>query len=171
MSLRSLIAVSAGVIVFSLSDDIQINPADISDFDTLYKQNCAGCHGTDGKGGAAIALADPVYLAIADDAVLQQAATNGISGTAMPAFAESAGGMLTDKQIAILVNGIRVLLVLPRRGRPRRSKSEFDRERLFPGSAHGSRTSDAGHHRPSGTWRSRLAEQYSRQADVFTGNF
>jgi mono/diheme cytochrome c family protein len=124
MNLRSLIVVSAGVIVFSLSgcanspgrprpDDIQINPADISDFDTLYKQNCAGCHGTDGKGGAAIALADPVYLAIADDAVLQQAATNGISGTAMPAFAESAGGMLTDKQIAILVNGIRVRSARP----------------------------------------------------------
>ena len=124
MNLRSLIVVSAGVIVVSLSgcanspgrprpDDIQINPADISDFDTLYKQNCAGCHGTDGKGGAAIALADPVYLAIADDAVLQQAATNGISGTAMPAFAESAGGMLTDKQIAILVNGIRVRWARP----------------------------------------------------------
>jgi mono/diheme cytochrome c family protein len=91
-----------------LPSDIQINPADISDFDTLYKQNCTGCHGTDGKGGAAIALADPVYLAIADDAVLHQAATNGIPGTSMPAFAQSAGGMLTDKQIAILVNGIRV---------------------------------------------------------------
>src|SRR5271163_902387 len=118
MNLRSLIVVSAGVIVFSLSgcanspgrprpDDIQINPADISDFDTLYKQNCAGCHGTDGKGGAAIALADPVYLAVADDAVLHQAATNGIPGTSMPAFAQSAGGMLTEKQIDFIVHGIR----------------------------------------------------------------
>lgn len=93
--------------------DVHINPADISDFDVLYKQNCAGCHGTDGKGGAAIALADPVYLAIADDAVLHQAATNGIPGTSMPAFAESAGGMLTDKQIAILVNGIRTRWARP----------------------------------------------------------
>jgi len=87
--------------------DIQINPADISDFNTLYKQNCAGCHGADGKGGAAIALADPVYLAVADDAVLHQAATNGIPGTSMPAFAQSAGGMLTEKQIDFIVHGIR----------------------------------------------------------------
>src|SRR5277367_3768278 len=118
MNLRSLIIVSTGVIVFSLSgcanspgrprpDDIQINPADISDFDTLYKQNCAGCHGTDGKGGAAIALADPVYLAIVDDATLRRAAGNGIQGTSMPAFAQSAGGMLTDKQIDTIAGGIR----------------------------------------------------------------
>lgn len=88
-------------------NDIQINPADISDFDTLYKQNCAGCHGAAGKGGAAIALADPVYLAIADDAVLHQAATNGIPGTSMPAFALSAGGVLTEKQVDFIVHGIR----------------------------------------------------------------
>ncbi|HEY0701446.1 MAG TPA: c-type cytochrome [Candidatus Acidoferrales bacterium] len=124
MKLPALIVGAAAVIAFSLSGcanspgrprpgDIQINPADISDFDTLYKQNCAGCHGTDGKGGAALALADPVYLAIADDAVLHQAATNGIPGTSMPAFAQSAGGMLTDKQIAILVNGIRVRWARP----------------------------------------------------------
>jgi cytochrome c oxidase cbb3-type subunit III len=88
-------------------NDIQINPADISDFDTLYKQNCAGCHGAAGKGGAAIALADPVYLAIADDGVLHQAATNGIPGTSMPAFALSAGGVLTEKQVDFIVHGIR----------------------------------------------------------------
>ena len=35
----------------------------------LYSENCAGCHGPSGRGGAgAIGLADPVYLAIADDA-------------------------------------------------------------------------------------------------------
>jgi cytochrome c oxidase cbb3-type subunit 3 len=90
-----------------VAGDIQINPAEISDFDTLYKQNCAGCHGTDGKGGAAIALADPVYLAIAGDAVLHQAATKGIPGTSMPAFAQSAGGMLTEKQIDFIVRGVR----------------------------------------------------------------
>jgi cytochrome c oxidase cbb3-type subunit III len=84
---------------------IPIDPDQISDFETLYGQNCAGCHGA--GGGAAIALGDPVYLAIADDAVLRRAASNGISGTSMPAFAKSAGGMLTDKQIGIIVDGIR----------------------------------------------------------------
>ena len=38
------------------------------EFATLYKQNCAGCHGENGKNGAAISLADPVYLAVAGEA-------------------------------------------------------------------------------------------------------
>jgi mono/diheme cytochrome c family protein len=84
-----------------------IVPSEISDFSTLYERNCAGCHGSEGKGGAAIALGDPVYLAIADEAVLRDAATNGIPGTSMPAFAQSAGGMLTAKQIDVIVGGIR----------------------------------------------------------------
>ncbi len=82
-------------------------PNEISDFNTLYGQNCAGCHGTGGKGGAAIALANPVYLAVVDDSVLHRATASGIPGTSMPAFAQSAGGMLTDKQVDVIVNGIR----------------------------------------------------------------
>jgi len=87
--------------------EVPVNPGDISDFKILFAQNCSGCHGPEGKGGAAIALADPVYLAVADDAVVRRAAANGIPGTAMPAFAQSAGGMLTGKQIEVLVGGIR----------------------------------------------------------------
>src|SRR5262249_32386393 len=44
-----------------------VPPEEELNFSTLYTQNCSGCHGADGKGGAAIALANPVYLAIADD--------------------------------------------------------------------------------------------------------
>jgi cytochrome c oxidase cbb3-type subunit III len=90
-----------------VANDTPIVPSEVSDFDALYNQNCSGCHGSEGRGGAAIALRDPVYLAIADDAVLRRAAAEGISGTSMPAFAESAGGMLTDKQIEVIVRGIR----------------------------------------------------------------
>ena len=82
-------------------------PGEVSDFDVLYQQNCSGCHGSDGKGGAAIALANPVYLAIADDSAIRHATTNGIPGTSMPAFAQSAGGMLTAKQVDVIVGGIR----------------------------------------------------------------
>lgn len=82
-------------------------PSAVMDFDALYASNCAGCHGAHGGGGAAIGLADPVYLAIADDAVIRKAVTNGVRGTAMPAFAESAGGMLNDGQIRAIVHGIR----------------------------------------------------------------
>ena len=60
-----------------------------------------------GRGGAAIALADPVYLAIADDAAMRKVIANGVTGTSMPAFAQSAGGMLTDKQIDVLSTEIR----------------------------------------------------------------
>jgi cytochrome c oxidase cbb3-type subunit 3 len=88
-------------------DAIPINPDEILEFGVLYGQNCAGCHGPGGKGGAAIALSDPIYLAIADDSVLRRVAANGVDGTSMPAFAKSAGGMLTDNQIDAIVRGIR----------------------------------------------------------------
>src|SRR5246127_5490855 len=84
-----------------------VPPNEVVDFNTLYGQNCAGCHGVDGKGGAAIALANPVFLAIADDTVIRRIASTGVPGTPMSAFAESAGGMLTEKQIDALVTGIR----------------------------------------------------------------
>jgi cytochrome c oxidase cbb3-type subunit III len=82
-------------------------PNEVLEFRTLYSENCAGCHGAEGRGGAAVALADPVYLAIADDAVIRKVIANGVRGTAMPAFAESAGGMLTDKQIDLIKSEMR----------------------------------------------------------------
>jgi cytochrome c oxidase cbb3-type subunit 3 len=82
-------------------------PSEETDFRTLYADNCAACHGVEGHGGAAIALANPLYLAIADDQSIRKVVANGASGTSMPAFAQSSGGMLTDKQIDILVSEIR----------------------------------------------------------------
>jgi len=82
-------------------------PNDVLEFGTLYGENCAACHGADGRGGAAIALANPVYLAIADQTAMRAVVANGVRGTSMPAFAQAAGGMLTDKQIDALVGGIR----------------------------------------------------------------
>jgi len=84
-----------------------VAPSEISDFSTLYAENCAGCHGSEGRGGAAIALADPVYLAIADDASIRKVVANGVKGTSMPAFAQSAGGMLTNKQIDVITAEMR----------------------------------------------------------------
>ncbi len=88
-------------------DSEVLPPNQVMEFNLLYAQNCAGCHGPNGKGGAAIALADPVFLAIADDAAIRHTVADGVRATAMPAFAQSAGGMLTDKQINALVQGIR----------------------------------------------------------------
>jgi cytochrome c oxidase cbb3-type subunit 3 len=89
------------------ADSEVVSPSEVVDFNLLYGKNCAGCHGVDGRGGAALALANPVFLAIADDAVIRHTAANGVSGTPMPAFAQSAGGMLNDKQIDAIVGGFR----------------------------------------------------------------
>src|SRR5262249_23466982 len=61
----------------------------------------------EGRGGGAIALADPVYLSIVDEATIHKVIANGVSGTSMPAFAQSAGGTLTDDQINVITSGIR----------------------------------------------------------------
>jgi cytochrome c oxidase cbb3-type subunit III len=82
-------------------------PNEVSDFGILYAENCAGCHGDKGRGGAAIALADPVYLAVVNDPSIRRVIANGVRGTSMPAFAQSAGGMLTNKQIDVIIREIR----------------------------------------------------------------
>jgi mono/diheme cytochrome c family protein len=48
-----------------------------------------------------------VYIALAEDLAIRNAIANGVRGTAMPAFAESAGGLLTNKQIDVIVQQIR----------------------------------------------------------------
>jgi cytochrome c oxidase cbb3-type subunit III len=83
-----------------------VAPNQVVDFGTLYAQNCAACHGADGRGGASIALANPVYLAITDENALHNVVANGVRGTSMPAFAQSAGGLLTDEQINAITSGI-----------------------------------------------------------------
>jgi mono/diheme cytochrome c family protein len=41
-----------------------LRPSQIHDFSDLYKTNCAGCHGADGKMGPAPPLNDPLFLNI-----------------------------------------------------------------------------------------------------------
>ena len=81
-------------------------PEQVLDFATLYKQNCSACHGENGKNGASLPLANPVYIAIAGQANINHVAANGVSGKLMPPFAKSAGGMLTDQQINVISQGI-----------------------------------------------------------------
>jgi mono/diheme cytochrome c family protein len=87
--------------------DVALTPRQVKDFALLYSENCSGCHGPEGKGNCALALANPVYLAIANDETLRRVTAHGVPGTLMPPFAESAGGMLTDEQVNILVSGMR----------------------------------------------------------------
>ena len=81
-------------------------PDQVMDFAALYKQNCAGCHGENGKNGVAMSLANPVYLAISGEATLRRVIAKGVAGKLMPPFEKSAGGTLTSQQIDSLVRGI-----------------------------------------------------------------
>ncbi len=81
-------------------------PDEVLDFNTLYKQNCSGCHGDNGRDGAALPLNNAAYLAVAGAGNLRTITANGVHGTLMPAFARSAGGILTDQQIDVLVQGM-----------------------------------------------------------------
>lgn len=82
-------------------------PDSILDPVVLYSQNCAGCHGAEGQKGPAMALSDPVYMAIVDDDMLRTTISKGRPGTAMSAFARKEGGMLTDEQVDAVIRGIR----------------------------------------------------------------
>lgn len=82
-------------------------PDQVMNSATLYKENCASCHGPAGQNGPAMDLANPKYQALVSDATLRKTISNGLPGTEMPAFAKSAGGMLTDRQINSIVAGIR----------------------------------------------------------------
>ena len=79
-------------------------PDQVMDFAALYGHQCAGCHGADGKFGAALPLNDPLYLALVGRETLRTTISTGVPGTFMPGFAKSAGGGLTDKQIDTLID-------------------------------------------------------------------
>ena len=83
-----------------------VRPNEVLDFPTLFKANCVGCHGENGRNGAAISISNPVYLAVAGEENLKEIIGNGVSGKLMPPFAKSAGGMLTDQQINVLAHGM-----------------------------------------------------------------
>jgi mono/diheme cytochrome c family protein len=83
-----------------------VRPDKQVDFLTLYSANCSGCHGDNGRGGAAIPLNNPAYLAVAGPDNLRSVIEKGMPQTLMPAFAVSSGGMLTTQQVDALVRGM-----------------------------------------------------------------
>ena len=99
------------------AEDQWVAPYSIASFKSLYGQNCAGCHGVDGRLGAARPLNDPLYLALVNKEELHIVISNGVSGTSMPAFGLASGGTLTEKQIGILAENI-----LSEWGRPQEFK-------------------------------------------------
>ena len=84
----------------------ELSSQDVTDFKVLYSDNCAGCHGIDGKNGPGRILNDPLYLAVLPKQTLKQILIYGRAGTAMPAWAKEQGGPLTMPQIDALVDGM-----------------------------------------------------------------
>jgi mono/diheme cytochrome c family protein len=79
-------------------------PADqVTNFDTLYRTHCAGCHGADGKLGPAPPLNDPLFLALIPDDELLRVIREGRAvapgkKTPMPAFSVGAVAPLSPAQ-------------------------------------------------------------------------
>ena len=88
-------------------------PESVTDFATLYRENCSACHGTQGMNGPSYPLANPAYQALVNEQLLRKVVAEGAPGTLMPAFATSAGGSLTDEQIDALVKGMRTAWYKP----------------------------------------------------------
>ena len=101
------------------ADEIR-RPDKVLDFAVLYKQNCAGCHGADGRLGPAPPLNDKLYLAITPDTELRRVIAEGRPDKSMPGFAGRQvadpakpnqalvqAGALTDEQVNALVRGLR----------------------------------------------------------------
>ena len=79
----------------------------VMNFDVLFQQNCAGCHGRDGRLGPAPPLNDPIFLAIVPDEELLHVIGKGRHGTPMPPFSSEQGGLLTEEQVKVLAEGIK----------------------------------------------------------------
>jgi len=82
-------------------------PSQVANFAELYQGNCAGCHGREGRSGAARPLNSSAFLAVIGEQELTDVIAKGVPQTAMAAFSKNAGGDLTDQQIAILARGIK----------------------------------------------------------------
>ena len=116
LSWSSILAYScftAGLLALSGCDQLPGKPKEsdrwqppeaVKDFQTLFANNCSACHGDESSIGPSISVQNPLYLAIIPKDVLKKIVAEGLKGTAMPGFAKSNGGDLTDEQVDIIVN-------------------------------------------------------------------
>ena len=68
----------------------------------LYDQNCAVCHGADGRGRVGASL-DKVWPSIRPDLGIKSTISNGVMGSPMPAWNQENGGPLAETEIDNLV--------------------------------------------------------------------
>ena len=96
---------AAGSLAFSASISRAATSANGAD---IFREKCSMCHGTNGKGYAAIKtpnFTDPKWQAAHSDKELMNAIENGVKGTAMVSFK----GKLTHEQMVAVLKYIRSL--------------------------------------------------------------
>jgi cytochrome c oxidase cbb3-type subunit III len=76
------------------------------DFADLYQTNCLACHSNGQTLGASISMNNPPYLAVIPKEILRKIVAEGIPHSSMPGYSSKVGGLLTDDQINVLVEGI-----------------------------------------------------------------
>jgi mono/diheme cytochrome c family protein len=77
--------------------------ADAAQGAQIFQQNCTACHGAQAEGGIGPALRDSQYIQTAGDQAITDTISNGRPGTAMPAWSQARGGLLSDAQIANVI--------------------------------------------------------------------
>lgn len=75
---------------------------DVARGEQVYAERCESCHGARGEGVSAPALANPVLLATASDALLRDVITRGRAGTPMLAYADTLTPQAIDDVTAFL---------------------------------------------------------------------
>ncbi len=87
--------------------DRPLRPSEIMEFETLFAQNCAGCHGADGTLGPAPPVNDPLFRAGITVEELTNLIVHGRPQTLMPGCGGGDIPGLTTAQIKVLVYGIK----------------------------------------------------------------
>jgi mono/diheme cytochrome c family protein len=100
----SVVAAMLMLVACGNSPEQYVLPDNVMNFAALYKDNCAGCHGQNGRYGAARPLNDRLYLALIGKDRLRNVIAEGVPGTTMPPFAQEQGGTLTNQQITTLAD-------------------------------------------------------------------
>ncbi|MFQ5554302.1 MAG: c-type cytochrome [Acidimicrobiia bacterium] len=75
----------------------------------IYDVNCASCHGVEGRGGIAPALATTQFLDAVDQDQIVQLISLGVPGSEMVAYSLDNGGPLTAEQVRAIAVFLRSL--------------------------------------------------------------
>jgi mono/diheme cytochrome c family protein len=75
----------------------------------LYQDSCASCHGPDGSGAFAPAIAAKEFLESVDDIQITQLIALGVPGTEMIAYSNDLGGPLTSQEVTAITTYLRSL--------------------------------------------------------------